>query len=395
MVATAVCPQGKQKIDLSDTSSPGLILEIRPSGGKTFYFRYRDKHGRQRQHSIGSADCINLADARLAVRQLQTQIALGADPGKARAMARQVPTFTEFSSGRYMPYVKTYKRSWISDDSYLRNHLLPFFGKKFLDEITKQDVIAFQHGLRAKKLAPGTCNRCLILLRYAFNLALKWEIPGITKNPTKDVPLFEDPNKKERFLSATETHALVQAVRNSENKMLQFIIPMLLLTGARKQEVLGAKWEDFDLDRKQWRIPTTKAGKPRHVPLSDGVLQLLASIPRSDGPFVFANPKTQKPYVTIFCSWNTARKAAGLADVRIHDLRHSFASFLVNSGRTLYEVQKILGHTQVKTTQRYAHLSQETLIDAANSAMQAMGQAITFPALTHSPASLSHQMPVK
>ena len=237
-------------------------------------------------------------------------------------------------------------------------------------------MIAFHHGMRAKGYALGTCNRCLILLRYALNLVVRWEIPGVTSNPTKDVALFEDPNKKERFLSQAEAQLLYQAVCKSENQMLKFIIPMLILTGARKREVLDAKWEDFDLLHCQWRIPFTKSGKPRHVPLSDGVLQLLSTIKRDpDCPWVFPNPKTHKPYVSFFYSWDTARKLAGLADVRIHDLRHSFASFLVNAGRSLYEVQKILGHTQVKTTQRYAHLAQGTLIDAANSAMTALGGA--------------------
>lgn len=150
----------------------------------------------------------------------------------------------------------------------------------------------------------------------------------------------------------------------------------MILTGARKREVLDAQWGDFDLERRQWRIPTTKSGRPRHVPLSDGVLQLLAAVPHdASHPWVFANPETKKPYVSIFASWNTARTRAGLADVRIHDLRHSFASFLVNAGRSLYEVQKILGHTQVKTTQRYAHLAQETLVDACNSVVNSLGNA--------------------
>ena len=187
-----------------------------------------------------------------------------------------------------------------------------------------------------------------------------------TKNPTKDVALFIDPNKKERFLSSAEAQTLYRAVQGSVNPMLQFIIPMLILTGARKREVLDAKWEEFDLERKQWRVSITKAGKPRYIPLSDGVLQMLSTMPHDDSKWIFPNPKTRKPYVSIFVSWNTARKQAGLADVRMHDLRHSFASFLVNAGRSLYEVQKILGHTQIKTTQRYAHLSQDTLIDAAN-----------------------------
>jgi integrase len=118
----------------------------------------------------------------------------------------------------------------------------------------------------------------------------------------------------------------------------------------------------------------TKTGRPRHVPLSDGVLRLLATMPHDDDClWVFANPKTRKPYVSFFYSWHTARNQAALADVRIHDLRHSFALFLVNAGRSLYEVQKILGHTQVKTTQRYAHLSQDTLLAATNTAVDAAG----------------------
>ena len=159
--------------------------------------------------------------------------------------------------------------------------------------------------------------------------------------------------------------------------MLKFIVPMLILTGARKREVLDAKWADFDLERRIWRIPTTKAGKARHVPLSDGALHLLSTMPReAECPWAFANPDTGKPFISIYCSWHSARTQAGLADVRMHDLRHSFASLLINSGRTLYEVQHILGHTQVKTTQRYAHLSQDTLLAATNAATLAVGSVM-------------------
>jgi integrase len=137
---------------------------------------------------------------------------------------------------------------------------------------------------------------------------------------------------------------------------------------------LDSRWEDFDLSLRQWRIPVTKAGKPRYVPLSDGVLRLLASVPHDDDcPWMFPNPKTRCPYVSFFYSWDTARRKAGLGDVRIHDLRHSFASLLINAGRSLYEVQTILGHTQIKTTQRYAHLAPQTLLDASNVATHAVG----------------------
>jgi integrase len=117
----------------------------------------------------------------------------------------------------------------------------------------------------------------------------------------------------------------------------------------------------------------TKAGRARHVPLSDGAVGILSTMPTTPGcPWAFPNPDTGRPYVSIFYAWDTARQKADLTDVRIHDLRHTFASLLINSGRTLYEVQQILGHTQVKTTQRYAHLSQQTLLAAANSATRAL-----------------------
>ena len=162
--------------------------------------------------------------------------------------------------------------------------------------------------------------------------------------------------------------------------MLRYIVPMLILTGARKREVLDARWADFDIERHQWRIPVTKTGKARFVPISDGAIKLLASIPRINGcSWAFANPKTCKPFVSIFYSWDTARQSAGLSDVRLHDLRHSFASFLVNAGRSLYEVQKILGHTQIKTTQRYAHLAQETLLEAANTVARTVPMMDVLP----------------
>ena len=276
-----------------------------------------------------------------------------------------------------MPYVKSYKRSWDTDVSLLKNHLLPRFGKRYMDEITRQDIVKMHAERKASGAAPGSANRLLIMMRYVFNLALKWEVPGIQANPCKGVPLMEENNKMERYLSVQEAERLYGAVCKSENAMLKFIVPMLILTGARKREVLDACWDDFDLPRRLWRIPISKSGKARHVPLSDGALALLATMPhRMDCKWAFANPETGKPYVSIFYAWNTARKSVGLSDVRMHDLRHSFASLLINSGRTLYEVQHILGHTQVKTTQRYAHLSQDTLLAAANSATVALGSAM-------------------
>jgi len=376
-IGSTVCPKGRGKVEISDSVCKGLFLEVRKSGGKTFYLRYTSNRGRQHQYRIGDAGVISLTQVRQLAQQLKVQILLGQDPTEIRKAERATPTFAEFIEEQYMPHVKSYKRSWETDVSLLKNHLLPRFGSKYMDTITRQDIVKMHSDRKASGAAAGSANRLLIMMRYIFNLAIRWELAGIKANPTKNVPLMPENNKRERYLSEDEARRLYGAVCKSENTMLQYIVPMLILTGARKREVLDAKWEDFDFERRLWRIPTTKLGKPRHVPLSDGVLSLLSTMPRNPkSDCVFANPKTNKPFVSIFAAWDTARRRVCLADVRIHDLRHSFASLLINSGRSLYEVQKLLGHTQIKTTQRYAHLAPETLMDAINAATRAVGALV-------------------
>ena len=368
------CPAGKKKIDLFDQKVQGLTLEVRCSGGRTYYLRHTNKRGITKLLKLGTAADLSLQQVRQLAQEKRTQIALGFDPSEDKITKRSVPTFAQFIDEQYLPHVKTYKRSWETDVSLLKTHLLPRFSKRYLDQITRQDIVKMHHERKASGAAAGSANRLVVMMRFIFNLALRWEVPGVKENPTKNVPLMPENNKRERYLSSDEARVLYESVCKSENQMLKFIVPMLILTGARKREVLDAKWEDFDLDRRLWRIPTTKLGKPRHVPISDGVLSLLGSLARVHTvAHVFANPATGKPYVTIFASWNTARIRAGMPEVRIHDLRHSFASLLINAGRSLYEVQKILGHTQVKTTQRYAHLAPQTLLDASNAATLAVG----------------------
>ena len=210
-----------------------------------------------------------------------------------------------------------------------------------------------------------------------FNLAKKWGIPGAEHNPAAGVPLFEANNARERYLTAEETRRLAGVLKDSDNTQLKHIVPLLLLMGCRKRELLDAKWEDFDLGRRQWRIPVTKSGKARHVPISESVQQVLSQLPRWEGcPYVVPNPQTRQPYVSIFCSWNSARKEAGMPELRMHDLRHSFASFLINSNHSLYVVQKLLGHTQIKTTARYSHVSPGTLLNAADAAASAAGMGM-------------------
>jgi integrase len=373
---TLACPEEAKKRAVFDLGCRGLMVELRPTGRKTYYLRYIDERGAQRQYKIGDSRDISLDAARRMADRLRARIVDGQNPAQARVEARQTPKLRDFIEKTYLPFIRSYKRSWETDVSLLNNHVLPAFGARYMDLVTKHDVQTFLFKKRETH-KPATVNRILIVLRFVYNQAMKWETPGVHANPAMGARLFQENNKKERYLSVDEAQRLYDAVCQSENPLLKFIIPLLTLTGARKREALDARWRDFDLTRRIWTVPITKSGQARHVPLSDGAIAILQQIPRQPlCDFVFPNPQTAKPYGSIFNAWNTARIRAGISDVRMHDLRHSFASLLVNQGRTLYEVQKILGHSQIKTTQRYAHLANATLVEAANAASRIVGAAM-------------------
>ncbi|MFM9818054.1 UNVERIFIED_CONTAM: tyrosine-type recombinase/integrase [Spiribacter pallidus] len=375
------CAAGKRTTNLIDTEVHGLVAEIRSNGTGTFYLRYTDSRGKRRHYRLGRVGGLTLADARKAAQRVSGQIANGIDPREKKAEHRATPTVSQFVSGSFLPYLLSYKRDRVSDESLLRNHILPAIGNLYMDEVRRQHLVDLftQHQIDHK---PGSTNRVIVLVRHMFNCAISWEVPGVTKNPSKDIPKIADEGQRQRFLSVEEAQRLMRAVEESDSKMLKYIVAMLLLTGARRNEVLHAKWEDFDFSARQWLLPKNKSARTRYIPLSDAAIRLLETVPRVDGcPYAFPNPDTGKPYMQIFNSWDTARKRAGLEDLRIHDLRHSFASFLVNSGRSLYEVQNLLGHARPVTTQRYAHLSQETLHEATGSVGASLEKAFTQPVI--------------
>ena len=373
IVKNAYCASNQIRLDLYDTAITGFMLEIRQSGLKTYYLRYRNVRGKQKQYRIGDAKTLTFVQARNVAQRLKTQIALGEDPLAQKTALRSVPKLGDFVADYFIPYIKQYKRGWKTNVSMLKNHILPVFGALCLDEITLTAVVKLHCTMHDKGYAAVTCNNVVIMIRYIFNLAKKWGFNGAHTNPASGIGLFEVNNQRERYLTKPEVNRLKEAIYASDNTQLRYIVALLLFTGFRKRELLDAKWEHFNLDARVWCIPISKSGKLRYVPLSDAVLKILRQIPRFEGcPYILPNPKTHLPYNTIYYSWNTARNRAGMSDLRMHDLRHSFASFLINAGRSLYEVQSILGHSQLSTTQRYAHLSQKTLVDAANSAADAV-----------------------
>lgn len=374
--AAATCPAHKKKVDYYDETVAGLILEVRANGGKTFALRYRDEHARQRQFKLGNYPDITFDKAKREAIKVRSRVVVGDNPAEERFQTRRIPTIAELAE-RYLDYVRTYKRSADIDARYLKHHVLPKYGKMHLDQLAQTEVLEWLDSkVRVDGYAQATVNRWQVILCHMYKMARKWGIPGSERNPLEGVPQKPCNNEIERFLTPDETRRLQAAVEASPNTQLKYIVALLLLTGCRKRELLDAKWEEFHLDRQMWRIPMQRAktSKTRHVPLSKAAMEILEQLPRwDDCPYVVPNPSTLKPFWSVYHCWDKARKAAGLPDVRMHDLRHSAASNLVNSGQSLYVVGTILGHAQAKTTQRYAHLANDTLLAAANAAADHMG----------------------
>ncbi len=283
-------------------------------------------------------------------------------------------TLNQFHLDHYLPYIKVAKRSWGTDVSVLKNHILPMLGGYAMLDLKPFVIQEMVQALVKKGLSPSTCNRALIILRFMYNCGLKWEVLPKMENPCKNVKELTLNNKKERFLNGNEISTLKLELAKSKNKFLPYIVQLLILTGCRRGEALNAQIQHFDLGRGDWVVPLPKAGKARHIPLNDLAIQTIRAAivmkqsynqVAKESHFLFPNPATGEPFQQIFYSWDKARKAAHIDTVRMHDLRHSFASAMVNSGMTLYDVKEILGHSNIRTTERYAHLSNSRLRQAA------------------------------
>ena len=359
------CPPEREKIDFFDTDQQGFLLEVRSSGRKTFYQRYVDARGRQRQFKIGAANVLTVEQARRKGRSVVAEALLGPDPQVRRQELRATPTLAELVSDRYLPHAKATKRSWQCGRNTPAKPHPASPGSPPLDQIGSERIAELINGMRAKGYASGTTNRVLVLLRYIFNLARKWNVPSVSANPTAGLSMAPEVHRQ-RFLTAEETKRLIAAIDEDDNHVAAQAIKLLLLTGARRNEITQAKWEHVDWQRRTLLVPVSKSGKPRTIALNGAAIALLQSVPRVQGSeHIFPSPFSGHPFASLFYPWDRIRRRAGLADVRLHDLRHSFASFLVNQGVSLYVVQGLLGHSQVRMTQRYAHLAPQTLLDAA------------------------------
>ena len=362
----AVLPGGR-KYKISDIGIAGFHLVVFPSGTKTYYIRYTDPRGRQAEIRVGHHGAITTAQARKRAAELKARITLGGDPAVERRRLRTFETVSAFVSERFLPHVREHLRAASDYETMCRLRIVPAFGRRPMDEVAPADVAAFRRKLIDEGLSSGRVNRHLAVLRRIFNLALRWGA-YTGRNPAQSPGMLRE-EPRERFLTLVEVRALMAALGRDSDAVAASAIALLALTGARKSEITDARWDCIDFDRFTLTVPLAKSGRARRVQLPDAAVDVLRAQPRVPGQsFVFPSARRPgRPIEGVRAAWARAKAAAGLpTDLRLHDLRHAFASFAINCGSSLYEVGRLLGHSQVSTTARYAHLSAARLHDAAN-----------------------------
>lgn len=372
-----VCPDGMRRIEFCDSEPPrGMYVEVRAAspGRGTYYLRYKDATGKTCHAKLGRTEDLSLAEARRQAKDLKAKIQLGADPSGEAKARKEVPTLTEFWRDSYLPFSKQHKRSWTKDESLFRLRVEPTFGHLRLNEIKRQPVQNFLGEIASAGMAPATADHYVKLIRQMLNKAVEWDV--IASNPISRIKLFNADNRKENYLEGDDLRRLLQVLRTNKNRTVCRVALFLLSTGARLNEALRATWDQIDRANRVWRIPASnsKSKRVRSVPLNDAAMEVLAELDSGESkpPRLFISQTTGRPLNHVHKVWEDIRAEAGLPQLRMHDLRHQFASFLVNDGRSLYEVQKILGHSSHSVTERYAHLSMASLMDASNSATAAL-----------------------
>lgn len=359
-------PRGNSVVwDAGSGSVTGFGVRITAAGSISFVLRYVID-GRERRMTLGKFPDLTIAVARELAAKHRSKVAVeGRDPLEERSRRLFALTISNLAKLYLEHHASTKSASAAEDDaSMLRDYVLPSFGEKRVSELSSMDVGQLHRSMRD---TPYRANRVLALLSKMLSKGSEWSSdadPSILKSIRK-----YPEEKRDRWLSSDELRSLTQALDRHPNQRSANAIRLLLLTGARRSEVLSAEWQEFDLERKIWTKPThhTKQRKRGHFPLSVAAMKLLEKMKsNAASEYLFPSPTNGSHQIEIKTFWRTICSEAGLEQVRVHDLRHTFASHLVSSGHSLEMVGRLLGHTQAATTFRYAHVADDPLRAATN-----------------------------
>jgi integrase len=357
-------PVDHRDLFLWDSLQPGFGVRIKATGVRTYVVTYRNHHRMSRRMTLGRHGILTLEQARKLAREAMYAVARGEDPAERRRATRAAPTVQDLADGylaRHAPLKRASSRR--NDELTLRRHILPALGSLKVAEVKTSDIERLHLSLADR---PYQANRTIALLSRMFTIAIP---EGMRPdNPVRGVKRFDE-EKRECWLSDDELGRLIETLNQYPNQDVANALKLLILTGARRGEVLNAKWAEFDFERAIWTKPShhTKQRKTEHTPLSAAALQLLVSMrAHRSGEFLFPSRIDRQPLTEIKKAWARICKLAGLEGVRVHDLRHTFASSLVSSGTSLHIVGRLLGHTQPQTTARYAHVADDALRHATD-----------------------------
>ncbi len=348
-----------------DLELKGFGVVILPSGRRTYCIQYRNQDRVLKRYKIGVHGQITTEEARSLAKQSLGQVAQGKDLTEKKKQIKLLPTMEDLAKN----YIERhgYKKrpsSLKGDQGLLRNVILPALGPLKVEHVTRRDIETIHKNFQD---TPYKANHSLRLLSKMFNLAISWGWRD--NNPVLGIEKYQE-EKRDRWLNEEELDRLWDVLDQYPNHLTAYVFKFLLLTGARKGEALGATWDHFDLEKGVWIKPShlTKQKKKEHLPLSEKAIEVLKFVKKltpNNSLYVFPGKVIGKPLQEIKTFWKRVLKEAKLENVRIHDLRHTHASHLVSSGLSLSIVGKLLGHTQASTTQRYAHLADEPLRQAA------------------------------
>lgn len=368
MATGLVCPPDKARIEYSVGDEPGLFCEVRFSAKAvpTWYLRLKNAKGTNVYRRLGTVKELSLTQARKQARQLKAEHAAAPKKNVESAPTIGGMTLDTFMAENYFPHAKVHKRSHKRDDQLYRIRIEPKFGHLALSAINRRDVQVFHNALLAEGLSPASADHHIKLLRRVLNLAVQWEL--LEKNPLNGIQLLLVNNEVENYLDEEQTQALLEVLKTDANRSVCNILMFLLSTGARLNEALTATWKNVNVEGCAWKVDAvrSKSKQIRSIPLNDSALWVLEQLPSKEkSEYLFPSPVTGKPYTTITRAWYRLRKLAGVK-VRIHDLRHGYASMLASSGHSALVISRVLGHRDPRSSLRYMHLSAKALQEAAN-----------------------------